>query len=220
MPLPSPRARIGRRAPRLAPVGLVSACALLAACGSSTKTTEKTTPPTPVAEAAGSTATSTTAAATHATAASGQGTGGTLAGASTRTAAAPGFVHEETASAELASAIAVLRQHGYAPNDTSQYHAGQTLRVLVGTRSPTGDGYGQQAFFFVGGRYIGTDAAQPSATIAVVSQSDTEVTLAYPRYRPGDPLCCAHGGKAQVRFALNNGRLTPLDPIPPLSVRR
>ena len=72
----------------------------------------------------------------------------------------------------------------------------------------------QQAFFFVDGRYLGTDASTPSGQIAVVNQSDTEVTLAYSLYRSSDPICCPGGGRAQVRFQLNNGRLTALDPIP------
>ena len=86
----------------------------------------------------------------------------------------------------------------------------------MGVRSGSGDGYGQQAFFFVNGRYIGTDTSQPSAALSVVSQADTEVTLAYPLYRSVDPLCCPGGGHARVRFQLNNGKLVPLDRIPPL----
>jgi len=89
--------------------------------------------------------------------------------------------------------------------------------VLVGTRTGSGDGYGQQAFFFVNGRYIGTDAKTPSATLRVSSQNDTEVTLAYPLYRKTDALCCPGGGTAHVHFQLNNGKLMPLDPIPPAS---
>jgi LppP/LprE lipoprotein len=111
----------------------------------------------------------------------------------------------------------VVRAHGYSPTDISQYHAGQTLGVLVGTRSPSGDGYGQQAFFFVNGRYIGTDSTQPSAKLRVVEQQDTRVTLAYPLYRPHDALCCPSGGEARVTFELDNGRLTPQQQIPPAS---
>jgi hypothetical protein len=110
-----------------------------------------------------------------------------------------------------------VRAHGYTPNNTAEYHPNQTLRVLIGTRTGSGDGYGQQAFFFVDGRYIGTDAKEPSATVKVVSQSDTQVTLAYPLYRSGDPLSSPSGGQATVTFQLNNGRLTPLDQIPPAS---
>jgi len=89
--------------------------------------------------------------------------------------------------------------------------------VLVGTHTGSSDGYGQQAFFFLGGRYIGTDAKLPSATVAVVSQGDTEVTLAYPLYRPGDPLSSPSGGQRKVIFQLDNGHLTPLGAIPPAS---
>jgi hypothetical protein len=89
--------------------------------------------------------------------------------------------------------------------------------VLVATRTGSGDGYGQQAFFFVGPRYIGTDTKEASAKVKVVSQSDGEVTLVYPLYRPNDPLCCPGAGQATVRFQLNNGGLHALDPIPPAS---
>ncbi len=51
----------------------------------------------------------------------------------------------------------------------------------------------------------------------VVAQGDTEVTLAYPLYRPHDPLCCPGGGQATVRFQLNNGHLVPLGTIPPVT---
>ena len=109
-----------------------------------------------------------------------------------------------------------MRERGFTPKDTSDYHADQALRVLVGTRTGSADGYGQQAFFFVNGRYIGTDAKQPSATLKVVGQSDTEVTLAYPLYRESDPLSSPSGGDARVTFQLNNGKLVPLGKIPPV----
>jgi hypothetical protein len=108
-----------------------------------------------------------------------------------------------------------VRSKGYTPTNTSDYHSDQALRVLVGVRTGSADGYSQQAFFFLNGRYIGTDAKEPSAGVRVVSQGDTEVTIAYPLYRKNDPLCCPGGGHARVRFQLNNGKLVPLDPIPP-----
>jgi LppP/LprE lipoprotein len=111
----------------------------------------------------------------------------------------------------------VLRARGFVPANTSDFHPGQALEVLVGVRAGSGDGYGQQAFFFVNGRYIGTDTSEPSAALRVLDQSDTEVTLSYPLYRKSDPLCCPGGGHASVRFQLNNGKLAPLDPIPPVS---
>jgi len=69
------------------------------------------------------------------------------------------------------------------------------------------------------GRYLGTDTKLPSATVKVVSQADTEVTLAYPIYRHGDPLSSPSGGEARVTFALNNGKLVPSQKIPSASER-
>jgi hypothetical protein len=145
-------------------------------------------------------------------------TGGTSAKTgTTRSAPEPAFTQHEAGSEGAGTAAATVRANGFTPNDTSEYHANQTLRVLVGTRTGSGDGYGQRAFFFVGGRYIGTDAKEPSAKLRVVSQSDTSVTISYPLYRHTDPLCCPAGGQATVSFQLNNGKLVPVGKIPPAS---
>jgi hypothetical protein len=196
--------------------GLLSA-ALLGGCGGSTTKTVSVADGPAEAETApaATTRTSSTASTSTTTTSAASGT----ATSATRTASAPAFTHqggsEATPQGATATAAAVVHAHGYTPNDTSQYHPDQTLRVLVGTRTRSADGYQQQAFFFLDGRYIGTDTAQPSASIKVLSQGDTEVTLAYPLYHAHDPLCCPSGGSATVNFQLNNGRLTPLQSIPP-----
>jgi hypothetical protein len=147
------------------------------------------------------------------------GNGGTTApsqgATSTRTAPEPAFAQPGGGSEGLSAATALLEAKGFTPTDTSQYQPGQTLQVLIGSRSASGGGGEQQAFFFVNGRYIGTDTSQPSGHVSVVGQSDTEVTLAYALYRRSDPACCPSGGQATVRFELDNGALAPLDPIPP-----
>jgi hypothetical protein len=195
----------------------VCAATLLWACGSGTKTvTVSSAPPvsqtTSTAARPSKTSTTTSTATTPAQTTTGSGGTGT-----TRSAPEPAFTHQESKAEGLRAATAVVRAKGYTPNDTSDYHPDQALRVLVGTRTGSGDGYGQQAFFFLNGRYIGTDAKAPSASVRVVGQSDTEVTLAYPLYRKSDPLSSPSGGTARVRFQLNNGKLVPLDPIPPAS---
>ena len=201
----------------------VTMTALLGGCGATIKTVSVANAPTTSGAASaptGPTTPPTTSTATTPTGAtSGGGAGGAPATTSTRTATAPAFAEKaKGATAEgLPGALAVVRAHGYTASATSDYHPSQTLRVLVGTGSHSNDGYDKQAFFFVDGRYLGTDSSRPSAQISVVSQSDTEVTLAYQLYRPHDPLCCPGGGTAHVRFQLNNGRLVPLDPIPPVS---
>jgi hypothetical protein len=198
-----------------AALGTVLVLALLGGCGgSTTKTVSVANAPTPTSTSSTSSSSSATTTSSSSTAAPGSPTGGTSA---TRTAGAPAFVPAPTsANQAAASAVEVVKAHGYTPNDASEYNPNQTLAVLVGTHSRSGDPYGQQAFFFVNGRYIGTDAAQPSATVKVLSQSDTQVTLGYPLYRAHDALCCPSGGEAKVTFQLNNGQLTPLQAIPPV----
>jgi hypothetical protein len=180
----------------------------LAACGSGTKTVSVANTPTqPSTQTTTAPATTTPRTATTPT---------TTTSTTTRSAPEPAFTESEHHSEGLSTAAAVLRAKGFSPVHSADYHPSQALQVLVGVRSGSGDGRGQQAFFFVNGHYIGTDTSQPSAGVSVVSQADTEVTLAYPLYRSGDPLCCPGGGHARVRFQLNNGKLVPLDPIPPL----
>jgi LppP/LprE lipoprotein len=200
-------------------VGLLGV-GLLGGCGSSTKTV--TVASTPAASQTGTTttqpATTSTSATTPTPKPSQTSTnGGTSAPTSTRAAPEPAFTQQEAKAEGVSGAAAVVRAKGFTPNNTSDYHSNQALRVLIGTRTGSGDGYGQLAFFFVNGRYIGTDSSQPSATLRVVGQGDTEVTLAYPLYRRNDPLCCPGGGQATVHFQLNNGKLTALNAIPSAS---
>jgi hypothetical protein len=194
---------------------------LLGGCGSSTKTVTVLSTPAP-SQAGGSTAqrtTSTSATTSTPTTTQPQTStnGGASAQTSTRAAPEPAFTQQEPKAEGVSGAAAVVRAKGFTPNKTSDYHSNQALRVLIGTHTGSGDGYGQLAFFFVNGRYIGTDSSQPSATLRVVAQSDTEVTLAYPLYRKNDPLCCPGGGQATVHFQLNNGKLTALNAIPSAS---
>jgi hypothetical protein len=202
-----------RSAPLAALVLGVLAAATAVGCGSGTRTVSAAGEPVPATQASTAPPTATGAGTTTAGAPTSTA-GGTAAPTTTRSAPEPAFTEGEKSERGTTAAAATVRAHGYTPNDTSEYHPDQTLRVLVGTRTGSGDGYGQQAFFFVDGRYVGTDTKEPSASVRLVSQGDTQVTLAYPLYRRNDPLCCPGGGQATVRFQLDNGRLVPLDPIP------
>jgi hypothetical protein len=191
---------------------LAGASALLASCGGATKTvTVSSAPLTPTS----STATQGTTQSTQTTPAQTSSTNTATGTTTTRSAPEPAFTQGEAKAEGTSGAAAVVRAHGYTPNDTSQYHSDQTLRVLVGTRTGSADGYAQQAFFFVSGHYLGTDTKLPSATVKVVGQADTEVTLGYALYRKGDALVNPSGGEAHVTFQLNNGKLVALQKIPP-----
>jgi hypothetical protein len=195
--------------PRLAVLACLSTLGVaLAACGSSTKTVSVANTPSQTASQTSKTPTTTQPQTSSSPT--------TSSSTTTRSAPEPAFTEAEHHTEGLGAAAAVLRAKGFAPVRAADYHPKQALQVLVGVRSGSGDGYGQQAFFFVNSRYIGTDTSQPSAAVSVVNQGDTEVTLAYPLYRSGDPLCCPGAGHAHVRFQLNNGKLVALDPIPPL----
>jgi LppP/LprE lipoprotein len=139
----------------------------------------------------------------------------------TRTETAPAFVGTNPTSPgavshDLAAALAVLAKAGYAPVRPSTYRAGDTLRVVIGTR--TGSSVpAEQAFFFDQTIYLGTDARSPSAQISLLSQSDTEVTLGYAIYRTG---ASTPSTLRRVHFALDMGQLSAIDPLPSAAARR
>lgn len=191
----------------------VAAAAALAACGSATKTVTAAESPAISQAATAAQPSTTTSAQTTPKQTQTSTTAPTTT--TTRSAPEPAFTKQESSVEGLSVATAALRAHGYTPNDPAEYHPEQTLRVLVGTQAGANDGYGQQAFFFVGGHYLGTDTKLPSATVKVVSQGDTEVTLSYPLYRKGDALSSPSGGQTRVTFQLNNGKLVALGKIPP-----
>ena len=62
---------------------------------------------------------------------------------------------------------AAVAKAGYVPDNPSQYHPDQTLRVLVATRKDSGDGYAKKAFFFVG-LEIQRQQVDPGARFGVV----------------------------------------------------
>jgi hypothetical protein len=212
-------------------LGLALAGTLLAACGGAATTTVTVTAPAPTAAAttatsASSTTSSSTASATAttwstttaaSTATSGEST--TASTSTTRTETGPAFVGPSPTSGtavghDLAQALAVVRSKGYVPLSTTTYDADDTLRVLIGLRPASAS---ENAFFFDETTYLGTDASGPSEQIALVSENDTEVTLAYGIFAPG---ASTPSGHRTVRFALDMGQLSALDPLPAVSQRR
>jgi hypothetical protein len=196
-------------------LALTPIATLLGGCGSQTKTVDVKTPAqhheaSAQRRSTTSSTTTTTSAPTVAETSESTATAQTTEETtSSRTSAAPAFLgHAKSGNAALAAAVAAVEGQGYTPTSTAEYHPSQTLTVMTASH----EGAGQQAFFFVDGKYIGTDASQPSASIAVVSQADTEVVLSYALYNAGEQP----DGHAQVRFQLNNGKLMPLSAIPPV----
>ena len=167
------------------------------------------------------TTTTTAASTTTPTASTTPTTATTATTTTTRTETAPAFVGTNPTSPgavshDLAAALAVLAKAGYAPVRPSTYRAGDTLRVVIGTR--TGSSVpAERAFFFDQTIYLGTDARSPSAQISLLSQSDTEVTLGYAIYRTG---ASTPSTVRRVHFALDMGQLSAIDPLPSAAARR
>ncbi len=183
---------------------------LIAGCGSAGKADSASTQ----RSASSTTHASTTGSVNTSITSTGESAIATATLTSTRTSSAPAFAKQESGQTALAAAVAIVERQGYTPNDTAEYHPQQTLRVLTATKSGANGAYVQRAFFFIDGRYIGTDSSQPSGAVKVISQGETSVTLAYGMYRPGDSPCCPGGGQSTVTFQLDNGSLQALDPIP------
>lgn len=117
--------------------------------------------------------------------------------------------------AERRAAADQLRGQGYEPVSLKAYDPDQTLRVLLGeptaAAQAAGAAPGRRAFFFVDGRFIGTDAPEPSARLQILEQTENTVTLRYGLNT---------GERARVRFKWSAGTLTPQAPIPPAPARQ
>lgn len=129
-------------------------------------------------------------------------------------APAPTTVDSPAPGLDLTGARGYLTARGYDPADTA-WSGGSTLTALVGIRKDSADGHYQRAFFFVNGRPIGYDTADPSAGIRITTSSADTVTLRYSLYSQHTALCCPDGA-ATVRYHWNGSHLVPLDPIPPV----
>jgi hypothetical protein len=105
------------------------------------------------------------------------------------------------------AAVTVLRDQGYRPRNLAAYNPSQQLRVLIGR----GDA-GHRAFFFTTAGFLGTDTPDDSGDVRVLRTGRRTVTLRYRLY-PGDRT-------AQVRFRIDDGKLSRDDSLPPAFERR
>ena len=88
------------------------------------------------------------------------------------------------------------------------------LYVLTGTCAESATGYCQNAFFFYGNRYLGTDVSAIDIGVSIQWTTRDVAALSYPLYAPEDPHCCPTGGSRTVRFEWNGSRVVPIDPLP------
>jgi hypothetical protein len=129
---------------------------------------------------------------------------------------------DSTSNSVVTNAVQLVRSKGFTAGDTSDFTTPPPdgLHVLIGTATRSADGYSQQAFFFVRGRFLRTDLADPSAGIHLAWRNGTTIALSYAVYKPNEPMCCPTGGAMIVRYQWNGTRLRVLDPIPSSAARR
>lgn len=135
--------------------------------------------------------------------------------AATQPATQPATTVPATEPLTLHAAEQVLDGRGFATLTERDWRPDQELKVLLGVRRGVSDTGAQQAFFFAGDRFIGTDTKDPSGRIAVADQSGDSVTLTYALYRPGDSIEQPSGGSTDVTYLWDDGRLAPREEIPP-----
>ncbi|WP_154676200.1 LppP/LprE family lipoprotein [Amycolatopsis benzoatilytica] len=119
------------------------------------------------------------------------------------------------ATNDLAGAEAAVEAKGYRPYPGTAWERTGGLQVILGTVAESGDGYANRAFFFLDGRYLGTDTSADSAGIQQLWSTDDTVALSYEVYNAPDPMCCPTADAATVRYHWTGSRLVPLDAIPP-----
>ncbi len=89
----------------------------------------------------------------------------------------------------------------------SQEQSPGALNALIGQCVGSATGYCENAFFFVGDKYIGTDISGRDIAVQLSWQTDDMVALSYPLYAPSDPHCCPTGG---LGLCGSNGMEPPL----------
>ena len=121
--------------------------------------------------------------------------------------------------AERDAAGLVVEERGYDPTELESWRADHTLRVMFG-EPLDGPEDTLRAFFFVAGANVGTDAPDASGDVRIVRASNTQVTLRYRLYQPGDDADEPTGETRRVRFRWDGASLQTLDAVPTAPERR
>jgi len=135
----------------------------------------------------------------------------------TRFATKPGVT---TAShSHYASEIAWIKNKGYSvngatPNATVKTASGSILTAWIAAATQSQDGYNQFVFFFLNGRYIGTDTAKPSLEITSAKAAGQGIAVTYPVYRKSDSFANPTGTPVTITYTWNGSRLVPNKPYP------
>lgn len=152
------------------------------------------------------------------------------AGMTTNTTSNPGntanSVHvsasRSTASqSNYASEIALIKKKNHSvkggkttPNATVKTASGNTLTAWITMATKSQDGYSQLVFFFLNGKYLGTDTAKPSLEITSAKAVGHGIAVTYPVYKKSDSFANPTGAPVTITYTWNGSKLVPDKPYP------
>ncbi len=88
--------------------------------------------------------------------------------------------------------------------------SGGYLTAVIGTRSPSADGYGQLVFFWHGTTFVGWDRSSESLAIqAITPGKPGAIRVTYAHYGPDDGLCCPSLPAVTIEYRWNGHGFTP-----------
>lgn len=114
--------------------------------------------------------------------------------------------------------IALINGKGYdvtstTPNASVQTASGDTLSAWIGVKTAS-DGYNQFVFFFLNGKYLGTDTANPSIEISSAKAAGNGIAVTYPVYMSNDSFADPTGTPVTITYTWNGSKLVPNKPYP------
>lgn len=124
-----------------------------------------------------------------------------------------------TSKSNYASEIAWITNKSYSvsgstPNATVQTAAGDTLAAWITTATQSQDGHNQLVFFFLNGKYLGTDTAKPSLEITNAKAVGNSIAVTYPVYKKNDSFANPTGTPVTITYTWNGSTLVPNKPYP------
>jgi hypothetical protein len=111
----------------------------------------------------------------------------------------------------LQDAVLRVRADEFLARSAETTFSEQGLSFIKGV-APSVSGRGARVYFFLDGRFAGTDGGSQDA--GVVSNDGTTITIRYVLYKSTDAGCCPTGGEAIVRFEQRGDAVVAIDPLP------
>ncbi|QQE79866.1 LppP/LprE family lipoprotein [Alicyclobacillus sp. SO9] len=126
-----------------------------------------------------------------------------------------------TSQSSFMSEIALMKKKGYSvkankatPNASVKTASGSTLTAWIAIAAKSQDGYNQLVFFFLNGKYLGTDTAKPSISITSAKAVGHGIAVTYPVYNKNDSFANPTGTPVTITYTWKNSKLVPNKPYP------